>query len=94
MSMWKKVQTRAGWTDIAHTSKVWIIWFLLIVVAILSLSLAGVKSLQWPYTIGILIVLRFIAQFIVGPEKKKEGDNDGEEHIQRDQLDGADGKNP
>jgi hypothetical protein len=85
MSVWKKIQKRAGWQNMTHSSKVSAIWAALSIAAYIALSLSSIENLKWHVAVVIVIGLRSIAKFVVGPEKKeKEGGNSDTEHIQRD----------
>lgn len=72
MSMWQYIQDRSGWTATEHSTKIWIVWFLLLVIIGTIIELFTKADLNWVYLLAIAIVSRFAARFIVGPKKKDE----------------------
>jgi hypothetical protein len=70
--MWQYIQDRSGWSVTAHSTKIWIVWFLMLVITGAFIELIIKADLNWAYLIAIAIVSRFAARFIVGPEKKNE----------------------
>lgn len=75
MSWWQRVQDRAGWPDIKHSTRMLIVWFLILAIvgALLELFAKKLSGGEW---FAIVIVSHFIARFIVGPEKKKDKEDD------------------
>lgn len=78
MSWWQNVLDRSGWTTTEHSSRIWIIWFLVLVIIGTIIEYIIKADLNWVYLVAIAIASRFIAKLIVGPEKKdEEVSNDG-----------------
>ena len=78
MSRWQNVQDRAGWTTTEHSSRIRIVWFFVLVIIATIIGDVIKVDLSWVYFVAIAIGSRFIAQLIVGPEKKDEEEsNDG-----------------
>lgn len=78
MSKWQNVQDRAGWTTMEHSTKMWIVGFLVFVVIGTIIEWIVKADLNWVYFVVLAIASYFIAKLIVGPEEKDEEEsNDG-----------------
>lgn len=74
-----KILDRMGWYDLSHSTKHWIVWFLLVIGVGTVLELIPMKyELRWPHMIALAIIVYFLAKLIVGKPKEKET-CDGEE---------------
>lgn len=72
MNWWQRVQYRSGWSEQKHGTRVWIVWFLILVAIGLVFELT-IEDLPWAVLIAVAMVTRFMAKYIIGP---KEDDDD------------------